>query len=212
MRHAIGVILLLVVGSAQAATVHFDDFIIDANRTNFNGFEGMAESGNYPGTSQPYTEDGITVQQPQGQDDIWNYCSCGTVDGLRSWYSNGGDYGYTMITRSNGSDFQAIGMDVGHGNTTWDYYYYELYDDNVLVQSGNYFIEDEFFYLGFSGGGFDTVLLKNGEYSGQSIGDGSYNALAIDNVELSAVPIPAAVWLFGSGLGLLGWFRRRQTA
>ena len=28
----------------------------------------------------------------------------------------------------------------------------------------------------------------------------------------SAVPIPAAVWLFGSGLGLLGWFCRRQTA
>jgi hypothetical protein len=28
----------------------------------------------------------------------------------------------------------------------------------------------------------------------------------------SVVPVPAAVWLFGSGLGLLGWFRRRQTA
>jgi hypothetical protein len=27
----------------------------------------------------------------------------------------------------------------------------------------------------------------------------------------SLVPIPAAVWLFGSGLGLLGWFRRRQS-
>jgi hypothetical protein len=28
---------------------------------------------------------------------------------------------------------------------------------------------------------------------------------------VSQVPIPAAVWLFGSGLGLLGWFRRRQS-
>jgi hypothetical protein len=26
---------------------------------------------------------------------------------------------------------------------------------------------------------------------------------------IHTVPIPAAVWLFGSGLGLLGWFRRR---
>jgi hypothetical protein len=29
---------------------------------------------------------------------------------------------------------------------------------------------------------------------------------------VSEVPVPASVWLFGSGLGLLGWIRRRKTA
>jgi len=33
----------------------------------------------------------------------------------------------------------------------------------------------------------------------------------VDNITLQAVPIPAAVWLFGSALAGLGWLRRRQT-
>jgi hypothetical protein len=32
------------------------------------------------------------------------------------------------------------------------------------------------------------------------------------SIEITAVPVPAAVWLFGSGLGLLGWMRHRRTA
>jgi hypothetical protein len=62
---------------------------------------------------------------------------------------------------------------------------------------------DDFNYLAEPGGGngpFYTAahVLSTG-------GGGSSDWIA-------AVPIPAAVWLFGSGLGLLGWFRRRQTA
>ena len=34
----------------------------------------------------------------------------------------------------------------------------------------------------------------------------------LDNIVVSAVPIPAAAWLFGSALAGLGWLRRRQAA
>ncbi|MCP4831206.1 MAG: hypothetical protein GY886_03200 [Gammaproteobacteria bacterium] len=34
----------------------------------------------------------------------------------------------------------------------------------------------------------------------------------LDNIVVSAVPVPAAVWLFGSALAGLGWMRLKQTA
>ena len=32
------------------------------------------------------------------------------------------------------------------------------------------------------------------------------------SIELTTVPVPAAVWMFGSALGILGWIRRRNAA
>ncbi|MGI9329930.1 MAG: hypothetical protein ACR2QB_04370 [Gammaproteobacteria bacterium] len=37
--------------------------------------------------------------------------------------------------------------------------------------------------------------------------NGSYASF----IETTAVPIPAAAWLFGSALRLLGWMRRKQA-
>lgn len=39
-----------------------------------------------------------------------------------------------------------------------------------------------------------------------------YNAWAVVDGDVSVVPVPAAVWLFGSAMGVLGLARRRQLA
>ncbi len=40
--------------------------------------------------------------------------------------------------------------------------------------------------------------------------DSNVASIAIDNLSVTLVPIPAAAWLFASALGLLGWLRRRS--
>lgn len=39
----------------------------------------------------------------------------------------------------------------------------------------------------------------------------SFANMYYDNVSIEVVPVPAAVWLFGSALGVLGWLRRRVS-
>lgn len=46
---------------------------------------------------------------------------------------------------------------------------------------------------------------------GDCCGFGTGTVVQVDNINVSAVPIPAAVWLFASALAGLGWLRRRQT-
>lgn len=47
--------------------------------------------------------------------------------------------------------------------------------------------------------------------SGQIIGYGTLENGEVAAFLLTPVPVPAAVWLFGSALGLLGWVRRRSS-
>ena len=202
--------------SVYAVTIHTSDFIAVGDRTNFNGFEGMPASF----LDGPYTEDGIKVEQlnedPLG---ISTFCvPCGQ-EGIRSWYPNAGDFGYTQITNGDGSDFESIGFLIGTGVVEGaERVLYELFDNGSSVLTGSFVpgfttsngIMD---YLGFSDGGFDTIWLRDTTFLGSvSFGDANINALALDSIEMAGTaPIsePSTMMLLGSGLFGLGAFRRK---
>ena len=43
-------------------------------------------------------------------------------------------------------------------------------------------------------------------------GSTAYFFTGLDDIVVSTVPVPAAVWLFGSALAGLGWLKRKQSA
>lgn len=56
------------------------------------------------------------------------------------------------------------------------------------------------FYFSFDSGNQEKFTL-----------DANRHAWAVRDGDVSAVPVPAAVWLFGSAIGLLGWIRRKAA-
>jgi MYXO-CTERM domain-containing protein len=147
-------------------------------------------------------------------------------EGQFGWYPNSGDFGYTKIALQDGGNFDSVGLIVGTG-FQGDYpVYYELREAGVPVLTGSIpgmYNSGSGQYLGFSGGGFDEVLLRDsiGPISGVTTGGSAENALALDAIEttgsqVSASPEPASLTLFAfSGAALLGYAglrRRRKTA
>ena len=67
-----------------------------------------------------------------------------------------------------------------------------------------------------AGGGFDVTVLSRLTCAGCTVINGNDmndgTPLFRASFPSSVVPIPAAVWLFGSALAGLGWMRRKQTA
>lgn len=221
--------------TVQAAAVYSTDFIPDATRTNFNGFEGVTFDAIYGQTHATYTEGGIRVTQVNEKSTnpqltlATTFMSPG-FEGNRSWYS-GGDNGYTSIQLENGSDFQSVGFLRGTGwvspvpDSMLSSVYFELWNDGIRVQSGrlgpdNYLAK----YIGFSGGGFDEIRIRDSrDLLVSGFGDGSSwlggnngdttNALAIDSIEVGrAIPEPPTSAMLGIGVLALAALRRRRNA
>lgn len=134
---AVAVILLAPSAVVAAPIVHMSDFIPDGTRTHFNDFETLPNTSNY---TNSYSNGGITVTQVAGvPGNLWTACvSCSAHQGTRSWYPNGGDRGYTQITRTDGLDFVNMGLLAGNGFDIAGYYTYDLRLDGVQVLFGSF--------------------------------------------------------------------------
>ena len=58
----------------------------------------------------------------------------------------------------------------------------------------------------FALGGANMTIGGDGEYL---FGSSRFAALTVIDLQMSSAPVPAAVWLFGSALGLLAWKRTK---
>jgi len=214
---AVLAVFLFSLSVATAATIHTTDFIADGARTNFMGFESLPAMGSYGAFHE---ENGIRIEQVNG--DLngiqTNYTAWGG-EGGRAWYPSGADRGYTSITRVGGGEFFDVGFLRGTGFSTayTVVLYFELWDDGALVQAGSLGHQYSAAFLGFSGGGFDEIRVRDGRVSStSSFYDNTLNALAIDSIELAGAPTPApepsAIVLLGSGiLGLIVFGKRRRA-
>lgn len=122
------------------------------------------------------------------------------------------------ISTQDGSKLSGIEFNIGTGYTpARNGGFWESYRDGLLVDSGGFNITNFDQVISFSDNlGFDMLLIAMLNISSLPTDFNNSNAIAVDHVvaqSLSAVPIPAAVWLFGSALiGLLGFIKRRKVA
>ena len=211
MKRAICLAMCLSAGATYAATIQFDSSNSVTNpdfSTTFDAFSATEY------VAAPQSFDGFTFNQVNSASRIWTrYNPGGSGDG-RSWYPDGGDFGYTEISLTSGENFGDVSLHVGTGNATNDYLAYELLDDNVVIQSGGLSGHTtqlwSYHWLTISGGGFDTIRLRDSAEIGVDVGSGGKNALAFDSVYVttSAVPLPSSLALFAASGAFLFGFRR----
>jgi hypothetical protein len=207
MRSIFLTMLLLVSASANAAPITIDfeefsgetfsfpnplyskDYVIEQSEPNINFPDG------YPGSvGEPIY--GVPLQGDGGN--VFNYCADAFCHGdvpplftLSTVNDNPFDLFSVDFAANNVGQLQVTGYYIGGGSISET-----IFADGTSWQT-------QAFGAGWSN--LDRVEFLTPLF----VGSGT---AALDNIVVSTVPVPAAVWLFGSALAGLGWMRRRKTA
>jgi len=196
---ASGAITGAVPGGTLTGEAGFQNILINADAENLNIF-----INNGGGAGKVYF-DADSGGKPGGLG------SCRTLDASAQCVPNSDDNLTIFEDEQIRMDFS---LDQG-GFTAATFGDFTFRDDNHNLINGTVSVDSESGYsivsvingiADFSAIGPSTYLIFNADG-----GAGSTSNYYISEANISAVPVPAAVWLFGSALGALGWVRRRKT-
>lgn len=165
--------------------------------------------------SSPQIIDGFVFTQVNGDiNNIYTNHDPGGQTGGRSWYPDGGDFGYTEISHTNGNKSSEFAAFVGSGFSGAPMFLaYEVVNNGGVIASGvlsGHTRSYSWFSIsGDSGEQFDTIRFRDSYTSVMTVTDGTNNALSIDQVSISIVPEPSSTALLGLG-GIALMLRRRR--
>ena len=184
----------LLAGQAQAITIDFED--------GDRAFVRQTQDENACINDFTVQHNGFTFANQRDCGAYYEYSDGLISDNMALFFATSGNFtpggrGPSLLemTSDSGSVFDVYSLDLILGAA----YYVDVFgylDDNLLYQERLFvdgFIDTkQIDFLGVDKISFSQERAK-------------FNSIGLDNLEVSVVPVPAAVWLFGSALAGLGW-------
>ncbi len=182
--HVLGCLLMLATFTCQASLITFDDITTGSNAAIPAGYEGF-DWVSYDPDSQAV---GGTVEVSTGNN--------ATESGIYAVSSIG-----FQFSRTDNSLFDANDLYAAYGTGVFSDITISGFNNGSLTHTMNIFFDDTATLISIGFTGIDLLRIESG----------SLDVFSVDNISVSSVPLPAAAWLFGSGLLSFAGIARRKS-